>query len=239
MTAAEAAEWGKTLSFETVWAAITRNDELITRLEQSMERRAAEAAIEAERRAAEAERRAAEAAIEAERRATEMERKFAETRQSLDRLDHYTKRISRNIGGVNRTFGKWAEHMVAPRLCEKFNTLGYEFTKAGPNVKFFENGQRLAEVDVFLENGEYAIPVEVKSDLTQEDIDEHLKRIAKLRYYMDKRNDNRKLVGAVAGVIVPESVCKYAQKNGLYVLMQSGKSVDLAEAPEGFSPRKW
>jgi hypothetical protein len=37
------------------------------------------------------------------------------------------------------------------------------------------------------------MPVEVKTDLTVEDIDEHLERIEKIRGYMDKR----KLVGMV------------------------------------------
>jgi hypothetical protein len=51
--------------------------------------------------------------------------------------------------------------------------------------------------------------------------------------------DARRLVGAVAGAIVPKNVRRYAQKKGLYVLEQSGESVEIAEAPEGFPPQEW
>jgi hypothetical protein len=83
------------------------------------------------------------------------------------------------------------------------------------------------------------MPVEVKTNLTVEDIDEHLVRIEKIRGYLDKRKDKRKLVGAVAGGIVDENVLKYAFKKGLYVLVPSGKSIALAELPEGFKVREW
>ena len=56
---------------------------------------------------------------------------------------------------------------------------------------------------------------------------------------MDKRGDKRRLVGAVAGAIVPESVCRYAQKKGLYVVVQSGDSVEVAGMPKDFEVRKW
>ncbi|MDR3138940.1 MAG: hypothetical protein LBT95_04625, partial [Treponema sp.] len=71
------------------------------------------------------------------------------------------------------------------------------------------------------------------------DIEDHLKRIEKVRRQLDKRGDRRKLVGAVAGMAVPEHVREYAQQRGLYVLVQSGDSVALAEVPEGFKAREW
>ena len=120
----------------------------------------------------------------------------------------------------------------------KFNALGYDFTKGG-NYRFKESGQVLAEVDIFLENGDYAMPIEVKLDLTTDDVDEHLERIDKVRLYMDEHGDNRKLLGAVAGGIVPESVKRYAQKKGLYVLVQSGESVNIAETAKDFKAREW
>jgi hypothetical protein len=51
--------------------------------------------------------------------------------------------------------------------------------------------------------------------------------------------NNRKLIGAVAGGIVPESVKRYAQKRGLYVLVQSGESVNVAETAKDFKAREW
>ncbi|MDR1286717.1 MAG: hypothetical protein LBK08_12875, partial [Treponema sp.] len=78
-----------------------------------------------------------------------------------------------------------------------------------------------------------------KSELTAEDVDDHIKRIGKVREQLDKRGDTRKLVGAVAAMVASEDVRKYALKKGLYVLVQSGDTVVLAEPPEGFKVREW
>jgi hypothetical protein len=94
-------------------------------------------------------------------------------------------------------------------------------------------------VDIFLENGKYAMPTEVKTKLTIEDVNDHLERIAKIRENMDSHGDKRMLVGAVAGGIAPENVVAYAQKKGLYVVVWSGDSATVAEAPQTFKIREW
>ncbi|MDR1257629.1 MAG: hypothetical protein LBJ86_07775, partial [Spirochaetaceae bacterium] len=66
-----------------------------------------------------------------------------------------------------------------------------------------------------------------------------LERIKKIRFYMDGHNDRRTIVGAVAGLIVPDNVREYAYKKGLYVMVPSGKAVAVADMPPEFKPRKW
>jgi hypothetical protein len=70
-------------------------------------------------------------------------------------------------------------------------------------------------------------------------VDEHLERIEIIRGYMDKRGDSRKIIGAVAGGVVSDDVVNYAQKRGLYVIVQSGDSAAIAEIPKGFTARTW
>ncbi|MDR2095337.1 MAG: hypothetical protein LBP76_07440, partial [Treponema sp.] len=183
MTAEEAAAATKGLSFEQVWAAIGE-----------VSRHIAEMSKNADQRQLELTQRFNETWGKIEREQEETAKRFKET-------ERYLKRVSRNIGGVNNSLGKWVEKMVSANFWEKFNDLGYVFTKDGP-CKFIENNRVVAQVDVFLENEEDAMPVEIKTDLTGEDIDEHVERIGKIRGYMEKRNDKRKLVGAVAGAIV-------------------------------------
>jgi hypothetical protein len=93
-------------------------------------------------------------------------------------------------------------------------------------------------VDVWLENGEFALAVEVKSYPRVEDVKDHIKRMEILRKYADERDDKRKLLGAVAGAIVRDSVRKYALAEGFYVIEQSGDTVKI-DAPQGFTPRIW
>jgi hypothetical protein len=169
----------------------------------------------------------------------ETDRKMKETDRELKEAGKMVKELSKNIGGVNNTLGEWTEVTVAEKLWEKINVFGYEFTKGGRNIKLWEGQTKQAEIDIFLENGDYAMPVEVKTRLKEADIDKHIERIQTIRRYLDKRNDKRRLVGAVAGSIVPESVREYAQQKGLYVLVPSGDSVAVAEAPQDFKAAEW
>ena len=129
--------------------------------------------------------------------------------------------------------------MFSTELWKKFNDIGFTFTKQAQGMKFYEDERVLAEVDFFLENGLYAMLVEIKTELSVGDVDDHLERIEKIRQYMDKRKDMRKLVGAVAGGIVSENVLRYAQKKGLFVIEQTGDSVAIAAMPQGFKAREW
>ncbi|MDR0375180.1 MAG: hypothetical protein LBH85_05590 [Treponema sp.] len=119
-------------------------------------------------------------------------------KESHAETDKEIKALSKNIGGLNNSLGKLIDEMFSARLWDKFDSLGYEFTKGG-NAKFIENKRIIAETDVFLENGEYAMPVEVKTHLTKEDVDEHTERIGLIRGYMDRR----RLAETVVGELCP------------------------------------
>ncbi|MDR0389733.1 MAG: hypothetical protein LBH73_06650, partial [Spirochaetaceae bacterium] len=94
----------------------------------------------------------------------ETDRKMAETDRIVKENARRQKETDKQIGELGNRFGELAEHLVTPNIAAKFRALGYAFTKAGPNLEFFdEKGKSLAEVDVWLENGEFALAVEVKS----------------------------------------------------------------------------
>jgi hypothetical protein len=76
--------------------------------------------------------------------------------------------------------------------------------------------------------------------LQVKDVNEHLKRMDKLRRQADGRQypQPQKFLGAVAGAIAADNVKEYALKKGLYVIKQSGDTVTI-ENPAGFKPREW
>ena len=182
-----------------------------------------------------------------DKKAEEYERQREESQKRFDRgmeesrkeFDRKMADLAENLGGIGNSLGEMTEAVFAVRLWEKFNEFGYPFTKQGPRLKFIKDGKVLTEVDFFLENGDYAMPVEVKTDLKKADIDKHIERIEKIRGYMDVRGDKRKLVGAVAGGVIRDDVLRYAQENGFYVVQQSGDAVAIVTVPEGFMPREW
>ncbi|MDR0248110.1 MAG: hypothetical protein LBI44_00380, partial [Oscillospiraceae bacterium] len=115
----------------------------------------------------------------------------------------------------------------------------YEFHDQSVNRKYTDGKKTVAEADVVLENGEYILLAEIKTEPRGEDVDEHIARIEKVRAHMDRRNDRRKILGAIAGGVVPDKVLAYAQGGGLFVITLSGESAALAALPEGFTPRVW
>jgi hypothetical protein len=217
ITAEQAAEAAKGLTFEKVWAALMESRE-----------RQEKAFAEMKQSSAETDRQLKEARAETDRQLKET---FAEMKKIVDRT-------SRQVGELGGSIGRMTEEMFSAKLWEKFDGI-YNFTQGGPRKLRGKNRETIAQVDAFLENGEYAMIVEIKTTLKKDDVDEHLERIETVRRYMDERGDKRKLVGAVAGAVVHDDVCAYAQKHGLYVLAQSGESVVLAEAPSGFKATEW
>jgi hypothetical protein len=186
------------------------------------------------------------AMMETEKKFQETDRQLKETDRQLKEMalqfketDRKIQKTDKQIGELGNRFGELAEHLVTPNIAEKFRALHYTFTKAGPDVAFFNrDGTFLAEVDVWLENGEFAMAVEVKSKLRTEHVDDHVRRMEILRLYLDEREDSRKLLGAVAGAIVPPDLRNYVLKKGFYLIEQSGDTVKI-RAPRGFKPRIW
>ena len=142
--------------------------------------------------------------------------------------------LSRNIGGVNNSLGEISEAMMSAELWRKFNELGFPVTRQNSNVKIRDGSRVLTEIDLFIENGDFCILVEIKTKLVFKDVDKHIERIGIVREYFDGRDDCRKLMGAVAGATVPDDVLEYAMNKGFFVVIQTGDAISIAELPQGF-----
>ena len=150
------------------------------------------------------------------------------------------KETYRRIGELGNRFGELAEHLVRPRIGEKFNELGFHFSLSSEHykVKIPGNPGIFAEVDIMLENGDVAIAIEVKAKPSDDDVKDHLERMDTLRKVANLKNIRRTYRGALAGAIMSESVRNFAIKSGLYVIEPSGDTVRI-NIPEGFKPREW
>jgi hypothetical protein len=172
----------------------------------------------------------------------ETERFLKESKAETERFLKESKReLNQAMGKLSNRFGELVEHLVSPNLLEKFNALGYAFTKTNTRVKYknTNTGETLAEVDALLENGGCALAVEIKTHPSVEDVDGHIKRMETLREYADAHNDKRSYLGAIAGGVMSESVKSRALKKGFYALEQPGDTMSIAAAPEAWKPRKW
>jgi hypothetical protein len=188
-------------------------------------------------------RQQAEQQKEFERWRKKNEEEFKQWREENARrkreIDQVVKETNLRLGRLGLSMGEISEHLMSPNLHQKFNALGFCFDRGSRNHELRDRGgQRLTEIDVLLENGEYVMAVEVKTRLTANDVKDHVKRMEILRRVADEHGDKRKYLGAVAGIAVTREVRNYAIKNGFYVIIPSGETVEIA-IPGGFSPRIW
>ena len=177
---------------------------------------------------------------ETDRRLKEAERLIIENAKQHKETERLSRENSRQIGGLHRSFGELAEHLVAPGIIKHLNKRGYIFKEGAlhSGLQIFEKGNIKIEVDLLLENDDFMIAVEVKSKPVEKDIEHHVRRLEILREHSSKHHDTRKIHGAIAGAVFTQTVKKLTVKAGLYVLEQSGDTMKIA-VPEGFVPREW
>ena len=165
---------------------------------------------------------------------------FQETDRKMQETDRKMQETDRKIGELGNRFGELAEHLVAPSIKEKFNEMGYIFTKIANDCEFDDpaDPENSAEVDILLENGDVVMAVEVKAKVKQKDVEEHIQRMGKLRCHADRKKDTRRYQGAIAGAIMGNEVRGYILAKGMYAIEQTGDTVRI-NAPKGFKAREW
>jgi hypothetical protein len=143
------------------------------------------------------------------------------------------------LGNYINLFGDFTEYTMAPKLREKFMEFGLDFPKANRNSSVKDNKTKkiILETDVILENGDKAMMVEIKTQLTVERIKKHIERLEKMRKYSDSIGDKRTFLGAVAGVVVEDDAREYALNQGLYLIEPAGE--DLTITPPNGKPKEW
>ena len=100
-----------------------------------------------------------------------------------------------------------------------------------------------AQIDLMLYNTTEAMAVEIKTRLTQEDVEWHINKHLIVLRELEKEFgiDGKVLYGAVAGISVDERAKKYALDNGLYVIeIRENEKITLrVEQPPENNPKKW
>jgi DNA repair exonuclease SbcCD ATPase subunit len=229
-------------TYEEVWALIRENAREFKEMREEAKQERIKAKQEREE-AKQEQKKARQEREEARQEQKEVTRQIktlnAEVAQLQKETARQMKETDRRLGELGLRLGDVVEHIMSPKLHEKFETLNFRFSRSSRNVEIRDQNRRqLTEVDVLLENGDYVIAVEVKTRPASRDIKDHIKRMEILRRVADEHDDKRKYLGAIAGAVVTPEVLAYALKNGFYVIVPSGDTVNI-EAPEGFNPRIW
>ena len=173
---------------------------------------------------------------ETDHRFQETDRKFQETALQIEATNRQIKQISKKIGDLGNRLGEFVEGLVKPAVVRLFQARGIAVHEVHPDVSVDRHNQGI-QIDLLVVNDAEAVLVEVKSKLAQADIDEHLERLGKFKQMLPRYADVRAL-GAVAAMVVPPEVARYAYRQGLFVLAQTGDSVAIV-SDERFQPKAW
>jgi hypothetical protein len=173
---------------------------------------------------------------ETDRKMRETDREIQQTARQMRETDKKLQETTKNVDSLTGKWGKFVEGLVAPAAERLFRERGIRVDRVYQRARARKDGESM-EIDVLAVDGEHAVLIEVKSTLGLEDIQEHVERMAKFKTFFPEYAD-RKAVGAMAAIVIDEGVDRYAYKNGLFVIAQSGDTVQVMN-DEKFVPKEW
>ena len=164
------------------------------------------------------------------------DRKFQETDRKFQETDRQIQKVVNSLGRLGNRLGDFVEETVKPALVRLFQARGIAVHEVHRGVSAERLGEAI-EIDLLVVNDSDVIAVECKSSLSNDDVDEHLARLGKLRRLLPRYAEAR-IMGAVAAMVLPDDVARYAYRKGLFVLAQSGEGVVIRN-DSGFVPVTW
>lgn len=184
----------------------------------------------------ETERFLKEQAQETDRRFQETDRRFQETDRRSQETDRKIKEVTMNIGRLGNKLGDFVEEMVRPAAVRLFQERGIAVHEVHRQVVANRQGAAI-EVDLLVVNDEDVVAIECKSTLSVDDVNEHLARLGKVKELLPSYA-NKRVLGAVSGMVIPDHVAAHAYRQGLFVLAQSGDCVVILNDAK-FQPKAW
>ena len=201
---------------------------------------------ETDRKFQETDRLLREQSQETDRKFQETDKKFQETehllREQSERADlrfqeterlikEESIRLDKQLGQIGNSLGQFVEFQVRPAAVRLFQEMGIAVKEIATNVSV--QGSEGTEIDILVVNSHEAIAIEVKSKLSDDDVKEHIARLSEFKKLLP-RYENLNIMGAVAGMVVPENVARFAYRQGLFVIGQSGDNLVILNDDKWF-----
>jgi hypothetical protein len=164
----------------------------------------------------------------------------AALRETLASVRESMKELSGNVSGVNRRLGEVVEMIVLPSLMKKMNALGHNFTMSSPRKRFSRDGEQLAEIDLFLENGGEAMAVEAKARFKLGDVNVFLGRLELLRENEDITGTAGKAIFAAAAAVgFDRAARELASEKGMYLVEIDDDNDSVRVVPPEGAAGRW
>jgi hypothetical protein len=163
------------------------------------------------------------------REVSQAQKEFKEAQKELQDAQKQTEReikaVNVSIGRLSNRLGEFVEEAVRPSAVRLFRERGIDVHEVHQNVSSKRDGEGL-EIDLLVINDKDVVVIECKSNLSLDDVNDHLTRLEKVKRLMPRYKECR-VSGAVAGMVIPDNVAAYAIRKGLYVIGQNGDHLEL------------
>jgi len=164
------------------------------------------------------------------------DRMFKETKMMFKETADQIRETDKKVNKLTGKWGRFVEGLIAPAAERMFKERGIEVDTIYQRARKHKNGDEI-EIDILAVNGDYAVLIEAKSTLGVDDVTEHIESLGKFKTFFPEYA-NRKIIGAVAGIVIDESADRFAYKRGLFVIAQSGDTAKILN-DAGFKPKEW
>lgn len=104
------------------------------------------------------------------------------------------------------------------------------------NVKANRDNEGL-EIDLLVVNTDEIVALECKSNLSVDDVNQHLERLTKLKRLLPAYADKR-VLGAMASMVIEDNVAQYVYRKGLYLIGQNGDHLEIRNEQD-FVAKVW
>ena len=180
------------------------------------------------------------AQLETDRILKELSAEIKETSREIKEVQKETAReikaVNTSIGRLSNRLGEFVEEAVRPSAVRLFRERGIDVHEVHQNVTSNREGSAF-EIDLLVVNNQDVVAIECKSNLSIDDVNEHLERLEKINRFLPD-HVNKRISGAVAGMVIPANVATYAIKKGLYVIGQNGEHLELRNE-KSFTAKTW
>lgn len=173
---------------------------------------------------------------ETDKKFQDTDRKFQDTDRKFQDTDRKIKEVTTSIGKLGNRLGDFIEDAVRPAAVRLFRECGIDVHEVHGNVQAKRDNEGI-EVDLLVVNDTDVVAIECKSNLSVDDVQDHLEQLDKLKRLLPTYADKR-VMGAVAAMVIPDNVALYAYRKGLYVIGQSGDHLEVRNN-ESFRPKVW
>jgi hypothetical protein len=164
-------------------------------------------------------------ALDAKERNEEAQRRNEEARKRNEEAEERLKKLEKLVGGIGANNGHYAEEFFQNALSKTLTFAGIKFDKMIRNLKIQKKEN--CEFDIVLVNGDTIAIIEAKNRVHPNFVEElATQKLTQFRKLFPEYANYRIILG-VAGLSFDDSVVEEANKFGVGMVRQDGKTVEI------------